>query len=111
MKFAIIRRLAAVVTLALAPALLTPDFSEARRMSPAASGAAMEACMVSGDAQFGDNSMFFGCCSKEAGLCVICDKPPSPTGQDSCNVVSYSRTKLGGMKSLSEQGFANKYHK
>lgn len=80
-------------------------------MGPAASGAALETCMLHTDAQLGDNSMFFGCCSKEAGICVICDKPPSPTGQDSCNVISYSRTKLGGMRSLPEEDFRNKFKK
>ena len=110
MKISMIKCMAALSILMI-PNFLTISPSEARRMGPRASGEALQQCMLSNDAQMGDNSMFFGCCSKDAGICVICDKPPSPTGNDSCNVVNYRRAELGGTKSLSKQGFSNKYKK
>lgn len=104
-------RMLSVAFAAVAVLLLAPQPGEAKRMNPAASAAAMDQCYLSGDAQFGDNQYMWGCCSREAGICVICYKPPSATGQDSCNVVAYKSNGLKGTNSLTKGEMGSKYKK
>jgi hypothetical protein len=73
---------------------LTYNVAHAKPVSPEASGAAIEACLLEDDAQLRENSTKFACCSRAAGICVVCPKPPSAGNR--CDVTAY-RSAIPGM--------------
>ena len=89
-----ITRIRLLTFAACAALVLSSSVAHGKPRSPEASGAALELCMLSGDARMLENSTHFGCCSKDAGICVVCPKPPSAGNR--CEVIAH-RTKLPGM--------------
>ena len=87
-------RLRLLTFVACAALVLTYTAVHAAPKSPEASGAAIEACMLEGDAIYRETSTKFACCSRDAGICVICPQPPSAGNR--CDVVPY-RASLPGM--------------
>lgn len=79
--------------------LSTIENAEARKVGPVASGAAIETCLLSNDARLLENGTHFACCSKDAGICVICPKPPR--ANNSCNVISYRTNPILSPRAMS----------
>lgn len=77
---------------------LTVDHAEAKAVKGAALGAAIDACLLASDAQTGESATKFGCCSREAGICVVCPKPPS--ANNTCEVTPYRTGGLSGFKAM-----------
>ncbi len=85
--------LSAAMTLA---ALSLPGVTFAKPVKGAALGYAIDQCLLSSDAQTRESATKFGCCSREAGICVICPKPPS--ANNTCEVTPYRTNGLSGIK-------------
>ena len=83
---------------------LTVDSATAKAVKGAGLGAAIDACLLSSDAQTGESATKFGCCSHEAGICVICPKPPS--ANNVCEVTPYRTNGLSGFKHMSPDTFS-----
>ena len=77
---------------------LAVDPAEAKPIKGAGLGAAIDACLLASDAQTGESATKFGCCSREAGICVICPKPPS--ANNTCEVTPYRPSGLSGFKAM-----------
>jgi hypothetical protein len=75
------------------------DFAQAKKVGPVASGAAIETCLLSDDHRLLENSTHSACCSKDAGICVICPKPPSAGA--SCDVVPYRPSPIMSPRAMS----------
>ncbi len=73
-----------------------PGVSFAKPVKGAALGYAIDQCLLSSDAQTRESATKFGCCSHEAGICVICPKPPSTN--NTCEVTPYRTNGLSGIK-------------
>lgn len=101
----------AVLVVASMALLAGSTSADAKTVNPEASAAAMETCMLQDDNQLGDNANSWGCCSHDAGICVICYKPPAADGRDSCNVVPYRATGLKGTRSLTRGQMIQRYGK
>ena len=88
-----------LATLIVTAALLTAgiasiETASAKPVGPAASGAAIEACLLESDAQLRENDTKFACCSRAAGICVVCPKPPSAGNR--CDVTPYRTNPIRG---------------
>ena len=68
----------------------------AKPVKGAALGYAIDQYLLSSDAQTRESATKFGCCSREAGICVICPKPPS--AGNACEVTPYRTSGLSGIK-------------
>lgn len=90
---------AAAILLAICSFSLSGNPSDAKAVKGAALGAAIDACLLASDAQTGESATKFGCCSREAGICVICPKPPS--ANNTCEVTPYRPNGLSGFKAIS----------
>jgi hypothetical protein len=90
-------RVAAAIVVASSVSL-TVDSAQAKAVKGVALGAAIDACLLANDAQTGESSTKFGCCSHEAGICVICPKPPS--ANNACEVTPYRTNGLSGFKHM-----------
>jgi len=90
-------RVAAVI-IVVSSVSLSVDSAEARAVKGVALGAAIDACLLASDAQTGESATKFGCCSREAGICVICPKPPS--ANNVCDVTPYRTNGLSGFKHM-----------
>ena len=77
----------------------TIDAAQAKKVGPVASGAAIETCLLSNDHRLLENATHSACCSKDAGICVICPKPPSANA--SCDVVSYRPNPIKSSRAIS----------
>ncbi len=77
-------------------AFSTSGVSIAKPVKGAALGYAIDQCLLSSDAQTRESATKFGCCSHEAGICVICPKPPS--AGNTCEVTPYRTNGLFGIK-------------
>jgi hypothetical protein len=66
----------------------------AKKVSGRALGLAIDSCLLASDARHIENSTHVGCCSKEAGICVICPKTPSA----SCEVINYRENPLNAWR-------------
>jgi hypothetical protein len=94
-----IRSLSSTLFLSAAMALTTlfpSSISFAKPVKGAALGYAIDQCLLSSDAQTRESATKFGCCSHEAGICVICPKPPS--AGNTCEVTPYRTNGLSGIK-------------
>jgi hypothetical protein len=90
---------AAALLLAISSFSLSGNPADAKAVKGAALGAAIDACLLASDAQTGESATKFGCCSREAGICVICPKPPS--ANNTCEVTPYRPNGLSGFKAMS----------
>jgi hypothetical protein len=88
---------AVAVLLAISSSSGNPAYAKA--VKGAALGAAIDACLLASDAKTGESATKFGCCSKEAGICVICPKPPS--ANNTCEVTPYRTDGLAGYRAMS----------
>jgi hypothetical protein len=77
----------AAIAAALAALALTPTSHARKVVAGPALAAATNACMTADDARYLKNSTHTACCSKEAGICVVCPIDPNP--ENSCVVVNY----------------------
>lgn len=83
----------------LAFSLGTVENADARRVGPRASGYALEQCILADDSQFAENDTKSACCSHEAGICVVCPKPPSANA--SCDVTPYRANPIRSPREMS----------
>lgn len=90
---------AAAILLAICSFSLFGSPADAKAVKGAALGAAIDACLLASDAKTGESATKFGCCSKEAGICVICPKPPS--ANNTCEVIPYRTDGLAGFRAMS----------
>ncbi len=73
--------------------------ADAKKVGPKASGYAIEQCLLASDAQTAENDTKSACCSHEAGICVVCPKPPSAGA--SCDVTPYRPNPLPAPRAMS----------
>jgi hypothetical protein len=95
---------ASVALGALAALMFTTDPS-AKPMRGPGLGAALEACILADDAQYAESSTKFACCSRDAGLCVVCPQPPR--ADNVCEVVNYRTAPIPGSRPMSAASVAN----
>jgi hypothetical protein len=101
MKLQMLRTTSTAVNVALATltALVTMTDLSAKPVRGPGLGAAIEACMLADDSDMRENSTKFACCSRDAGICVVCPKPPS--ANNVCEVTNYRTATLPGSRSMS----------
>ena len=83
----------------LSGSIATIENAAARKVGPKASGYAIEQCLLASDAQTAENETKSACCSHEAGICVVCPKPPSAGA--SCDVTPYRTNPIRSPRAMS----------
>jgi hypothetical protein len=73
--------------------------ADAKMVGPKASGYAIEQCLLADDAQTAENETKSACCSRAAGICVVCPKPPSAGA--SCDVTPYRPNPISSPRAMS----------
>jgi hypothetical protein len=76
--------------------------SSAKKMTGPGLGAALEACLLADDSRSAETSSRFACCSRDAGICVVCPQPPS--ANNVCDVTNYRVDPLTGGRPISASG-------
>jgi hypothetical protein len=98
----VIATLSALTALA---ALTTFTNLSAKPMRGAALGTALSACLLADDVKTAENAQKFACCSRDAGICVVCPQPPSASG--SCDVINYRMQPIPGAAPMSASSIGN----
>jgi hypothetical protein len=83
----------------LSGGIATIGNADAKKVGPKASGYAIEQCLLASDAQTRENDTKSACCSHEAGICVVCPKPPSAGA--SCDVTPYRPNPIRSPRAMS----------
>lgn len=95
--------LVASVTLVFALGASTDSYG--KKMSGSALGAALTACLLADDTKSAETSTRFACCSRDAGICVVCPNPPSAGG--ACDVTNYRMEPIPGALPMSASSIDN----
>jgi hypothetical protein len=95
---------AAIAALLASMALVTTDVS-AKPMRGPGLGAALEACILADDNQMAESNSKWACCSRDAGICVVCPMPPN--ANDACEVTNYRQAAIPGSRAMSPASVAN----
>jgi hypothetical protein len=79
--------IAAAAALVSLSALFIATDSSAKQMRGHALELALNSCMLADDAKSAETESRWGCCSRSAGICVVCPKPS--TADTPCDVTNY----------------------